>query len=99
MKYDFSTKIRSMVDGKPMTLDETSKTPLTAKTALQFALITDRPDNDKTKLARYDLYVKLGVANEKTDFTTEEVKILKDAALTQATLVAGQLVHLLEQRK
>ena len=98
MKYNFSTKIKAM-DGKPMLLDPGSKVVLDAKTALQFALIQDKPDNERTKLERYNLYVKLGTASEKTDFNAEEVKILKDAALTQATLVAGQLVHLLEQRK
>jgi hypothetical protein len=99
MKYDFSMKLKSMIPGKPMTLDENDRSPLDAKKALQFALIQDTPDNAGTKLARYDLYVKLGVCNEKTDFSAEEVKILKDAALKQPTLVAGQLVHLLEQRK
>jgi hypothetical protein len=99
MKYDFSVVLNSMVSGVPMTLDVTDNTPLTAKKALQFALIQDKPDNEATKLQRYDLYVKLGTCDEKTNFSAEEVKILKDAALKQPTLVAGQLVHLLDQRK
>lgn len=99
MKYDFSIKLKSVIAGTPLKLNENDSGPVTAGKALQFALLQDTADNAKTKLARYDLYVKLGVANEKTDFSTEEVKILKDAALVMATLVAGQLVHILDQRK
>lgn len=98
MKYNFSTKIKAL-DGKPMLLEPNSKIALDAKIALQFALIQDKPNNENTKMERYNLYIKLGTANEKTDFNAEEVKHLKDAALTQATIVAGQLVHLLDQRK
>jgi hypothetical protein len=98
MKYDLLNKKLVGMDGQPLTMAGQVE-GLTAKKALQFALLTDTANNAASKLARYDLYIKLKDANEKTDFKIEEVATLKEAALTMSTIAAGQLVHTLEQKE
>lgn len=99
MKYDFSGQLKSIVAGQAMKLNQDDKHALDARTALRFALLTDTADNAATKLKRFDLYMKLENSDTKTDFSVDEVKTLKDAAMTQSTLVAGQLVTILDQKR
>jgi hypothetical protein len=96
MQYDLS---HQLVDeaGKPA-IDETGA-PAPLKPVLARAILTDTADNAKSKWERFELWIKLREAELVVDFTTEEAKLLKDAASVYPTLIFGQIVKWLEGHK
>ena len=107
MKYDFS-KVLINQQRKPMTLtDDPDSGPWTAALALAAGVLAETSENAKSKLSRFNLWQKLGdhvspgtaagVAVP-TDYSVEEVALLREAALTFPAIFAGQLVNILDQK-
>ena len=98
MKYDFSTfHLRNNRDAVMKTSDEDA-TPWTALAALKDAVLVDAQENQANKVQRYELYLKLRDHLPDTEYTVEEVGLLKKAALALPTIFAGQLSRLLDQK-
>lgn len=93
MLYDLSHQIVDET-GKPA-LDETGK-PAELKTVISRSLLTDTAENAKSKLERFELWMKLKAHGLEVDFTNEEAKLIKDASSIYPTLVMGQLIHWIE---
>lgn len=97
MKYDFTQELVNS-EGTVVKVSDTNATPWTAWHALKSCILADTQANADSKMARYELFLKLKSATDATDFTAEEVSLLKTAALTLPTIFAGQLAHLLDQK-
>lgn len=98
MKYDFDIPLLD-VEGKPIVVSETDSRVFTAQMAMSRGLLADTKDNEGSKLARYELYLKIrGRDAAATDFTADEAKLMRDAAMTFPTLLAGQLVRVIDQK-
>lgn len=93
MLYDLT---HQLVDdkGEPA-VDETGKAA-SLKTILNRAILADTADNAKSKLERFELFLKLKAASFQVELTTEEAKLIKDASSIYPTLIHGQLVHWIE---
>lgn len=94
MIYDLSHQI---VDehGEPAK-DEAGK-PAELKTVLQKVLLAETPNQTPTsKLARFELYLKLKFAELKVELTTEEALLIKEVSSLYPVLVFGQIVHWIE---
>lgn len=105
MKYAFFNKGLLNQNLKPMSVTEDPASgPWTAKDALAAAVLVDNQANATTKLKRYELFMKLNSHEDPTpestgtDYSTEEVALLKEAALTYPTIFAGQLSYILDQK-
>jgi len=97
MKYDFNVFVLQTADKKPMPMDEaTDKSPFTAAIALARALLADTAENNKTKLERYDLFLRVRALD--VEYSAKDVALLREAALVYPTLIAGQLVAILDQK-
>jgi hypothetical protein len=109
MKYNFSIVVLKNVKQQPMMAEEGGTAPWTALLALQSAIINDSQENIASKLTRYKLFQKLLAHTDalpaladaepasSTDYTAEEVVLLKAAVLTYPTLFAGQLTDILDR--
>jgi hypothetical protein len=95
MKYEFSVPVLTDDGVTAIPTSETDKTPFQAAKALMNALLADTPENANTKMQRYDLFLK--IRSGATDFSGAEVTALRTAALLLPTLIAGQLVKILDQ--
>ena len=93
MQFDLSHQI--LDDKGEPAKDELGKAA-DLKTVLSRALLTDTADNAKSKLERFELYMKLRASELKADLTTEEAKLIKDASSVYPTIVYGQLVRWIE---
>jgi hypothetical protein len=94
MQLDLSHQITN-IDGTPA-VDETGQ-PAELKTVLSKALLAEPANPTPTsKLARFELYLKLKFSELKADITTEEATLLKEAASIYPVLVYGQIVHWIE---
>lgn len=98
MKYDFAKAYLRNSEDTVVKVSDTNASAWTAAHALKAAVLADTQDNQSSKVARYELFMKLKAATATTDFTSEEVALLKTAALTLPTIFAGQLAHLLDQK-
>ena len=96
MKYTFATAALETDTGTPMLTSETDSAPYTADKAFARGLLADTNDNTKTKLERYELFLRVR-ANE-DEYSAKEVALLREAALVYPTLIAGQLVKILDQK-
>lgn len=79
-------------------VDETGKVA-SLKTILNRSLLTDTADNAKSKLERFELFLKIKGAALELELSTEEAKLIKDASSIYPTIIHGQLVHWIEGRK
>lgn len=94
MQLDLSHQITN-VDGSPAT-DETGQ-PAELKTVLSKALLAEQPNATPiSKMARFELYLKLKFSELKAEISTEEATLLKEAASVYPVLVYGQIVHWIE---
>lgn len=96
MRYDFSNAVILLPDGLPMPVSETDKSPFTATKALMTGLLADNQSNQNSKMERYELFLK--VRSCALTYAVKEVALLREAALVFPTLIAGQLVYMLEQK-
>lgn len=97
MKYDFTVQIRDEFDVLVKTSPTDSK-PWTILAALKGAVLADRPENQGNKVQRYELWLKLRDHGPDTEYSTEEVTLLKSCALTLPAFYAGMVSHLLDQK-
>lgn len=98
MKYDFlNFTLRNQRDVIMKTSDD-EPAPWTALSALKDAVLVDTQQNIDNKVARYDLYLKLREHTPETDYSVEDVALLKKSALAMPTIFAGQLSRLLDQK-
>lgn len=95
MLYDLSHQI---VDEKDTPALDEKGNPAELKTVLNRALLTDTADNAKSKFERFELYLKIKAAKLTVELTTEEAKLIKDAASVYPTLVMGQVIHWVENK-
>jgi hypothetical protein len=94
VKYDFSYVLKNLDGSDAVEADG----PATALKGLRTALISDPQGlTASDKSARYSLFIKLSKATADTEFTVEEVALLKKAADIFPTMVYGQLCALLDQ--
>lgn len=93
MEYDLSHQI---VDEKGEPAKDESGNPAPLKTVLSRAVLADTAENAKSKLERFELYLKLKASELVADLTTEEAKLIKDAASIYPCLVYGQIVAWIE---
>jgi hypothetical protein len=113
MKYDFSKALINQLRQSMTITDDANSGVWSAQIALSSALLVETTENAKNKLERFNLWLKLGdhvdctggltatgaiSAVTSTDYSVEEVAILKAAALTYPALFAGQLVKILDQK-
>jgi hypothetical protein len=103
MKYDFS-KVLINQQRKSMQVSDDNAAPWTAALALSAALLVETNENVKTKLDRFNLWLKIGEhinpSDEAagTDYSAKEVETLTAAAMTYPAIFAGQLVKILDQK-
>lgn len=98
MKYDFESLHLINSEGVVVKTSDTDTSPWSALKALKGAILTDSAENIQSKVARYELFLKLRESTADTDYTLEDVGHLKRAALTLPTVFAGQLSHFLDQK-
>lgn len=98
MKYDFASFVLQNQEDTAMKTSDTDTSPWTAQKALRAALLADNQENQPSKVARYDLFLKMKTHTLETEYDLEEVALLKKAALTMPAVFAGQLSHLLDQK-
>lgn len=98
MKYDFPSVVLHNSDGTVVNVSDTDTRPWTAQIALKAALLTDAQQNVESKMARYELFLKLRDHKPESEYTVEEIALLKKAAMLLPTIFAGQLSHLLDQK-
>jgi hypothetical protein len=99
MKLDFDTVLTD-ADDKPII--ESDK-PISVLTLLKRAVLADiTPAGEAIpaieKVKRFELFLKLKFADNTTDFSIDEVKLMDDAILVFGTLIAGQLHYVLTQK-
>lgn len=97
MKYDFNAVLHNS-DGSIVKTSDTDTAPWTSQAALKSALLTDAQQNADSKMARYELFLKLRDHKPETEYTVEEITLMKKAAMLLPTIYAGQLSHLLDQK-
>lgn len=94
MIHDLTHQITDEV-GSPA-IDETGK-PAALKTVISRALLQE-PQGTPTasKLARFELFLKLKAAALEVDLSSEEATLIKEASSIYPVLVFGQIVHWIE---
>lgn len=76
-------------EGNPAT-DEDGK-PADLKKVISKALLTDTAENAKSKFERFELWIKLKLAEVEAELTTDEAALIKEAASVYSTFIAGQI--------
>lgn len=97
MKYDFKAPLRNS-QGTVVRISNDDSGPWTAQVALKDALLNDNEENQHSKMARYELFLKLRDHTADTEYSAEEVSLLKKTALVLPTIFAGQIAHILDQK-
>lgn len=89
-------------NGESVQMTEKDTTPLLVRAAIAAALLTDiadtekKPGNSDTKVERYDVFVRIKSLKE-NEFSKDDVSHMRAAVLAcYTTLVAGQIVDVLE---
>ena len=97
MILDLAHQIKNP-DGSPA-LDETNK-PVATKDVLAKALLSEPPNTTvASKMARFELWLKVKMADVKLEISTEEATLLKEASSVYPVVVYGQLVHWIEGKE
>lgn len=97
MKYDFSKSLHNSKEAIVKVADDDTSA-YTVMHALKDAVLADTQQNQESKLARYELWLKLRQHTPDTDYSLDEVSLLKKCAMTMPTVFAGQVSHLLDQK-
>lgn len=103
MKINLSKQIIDL-DGTVIKEDESSETPFTFKKALTVSLLSavkGRSETGEQKAKKFELALRIQDSKtDEVDFTTEEVKVLKEAiGDVYSTLVVGRFYQLIGDLK
>jgi hypothetical protein len=94
LKYNFGYVLKNIDGSDAVEADG----PATALKGFRSALVSDPQGlTAGDKASRYSLFLKLAKADAETEFTVEEVALLKKAIDIFPTIVYGQLCALLDQ--
>jgi hypothetical protein len=94
MKLLLDTILKT-ITGEDMVQSETDKSPFLARDAIATALLADTDDNRKTKIQRYDLFVRVKTLKQDS-FNAREIELMDEAVLAQyPTFFAGQVHYIL----
>ena len=85
---------------EPVNAQSTTLRALTFRHLAARGLINEPRDTPpEEKVARYDLFKKVQASTQDTDFSVEEVTLMRRACLTAFnSLIAGQLAAILDQK-